>query len=489
MAFFRYAYAPIVKTGLTPAFWENEILAKAMALGPSFEKRQATKLAIADYDPNKFLLTHCTIVASVNAEESGLPLGRQTVNGFQIDRKYGDFYISPETAKYTNNNWDAFEKKLTLSSFRTFIGGQNYVEHIQIPELSKGRIIDAVARDIGDSIYVDILVATDLGHQSLVAAIRNRQLTTLSMGCIALFTICTKCGNVAEDETLLCPCVRFQKGNFFYDEKGKKRLIAELCGHVKAEPGSVRFIEASWVGNPAFKGAVLRSILTPEETRKLGAKVKEVMSVPAQLPMDGMAKAANFHLVGQDFGQDEGAPPPVAPGEKVDPLDKIVEDLYGHIKEKLTDRLKKDMEPKKEEPQRVPAPNDNNTLIKTALRYSAWRKIAHVVVDVVGHRHDLAKRTLKGLLLHKEGGWEKLTSSGFTGREKLVVSRVLDRVLGRTFVAGESRIYRTVIIVGGVAPHATMEKYLQACRQVIGRDLTYQEKALLIEKGKIFSQV
>ena len=96
--------------------------------------------------------------------------------------------------------------------------------------------------------------------------------------CSVEFTTCTKCGNVAEDETHLCPHIRYFKGSEFVDQMGNKRKIAELCGHVNAEPGSVKFIEASWVANPAFTGAVLRSILNAGEVEGIGKKLQVAFS-------------------------------------------------------------------------------------------------------------------------------------------------------------------------------------------------------------------
>ena len=97
--------------------------------------------------------------------------------------KYADYYVTPQTSKYVNNNNDCWERKLLLACFKTFIGAENYVEHIQIPELSKGKIIDAAARNIGDSLYVDILIATSRRHKPLVEAITSGKIGTLSMGC------------------------------------------------------------------------------------------------------------------------------------------------------------------------------------------------------------------------------------------------------------------------------------------------------------------
>ena len=63
-------------------------------------------------------------------------------------------------------------------AYPTFVGGHNFQEHVQIEEQSKGRIIDAVARDIGDSLYVDILVATHRKHAALVQDIQAGKMAT-----------------------------------------------------------------------------------------------------------------------------------------------------------------------------------------------------------------------------------------------------------------------------------------------------------------------
>jgi intein/homing endonuclease len=66
------------------------------------------------------------------------------------------------------------------------------VHNCQIPELSKGKIIDAVIRpvkhisksgEIANIYYVDILVATNRRHTRLIRDIEDGTLTTLSMGC------------------------------------------------------------------------------------------------------------------------------------------------------------------------------------------------------------------------------------------------------------------------------------------------------------------
>lgn len=222
------------------------------------------KKIVSDFSPENYLLTHCTIVASVDVEDAPVPIkfGSEKAKGEFVKisgRK--DWYITPETSKYINANGDAWSRELLKSSYKTFVGAENYVEHVQDPSLSKGKILDAVLREVdnGNSLFVDILVATNRKHKDLVDKIRTGKLTTLSMGSVVAFTTCTRCGNVAADETELCHHIKFLKRNSFISENdGKKRITAELCGHF-LYPDSNRFIEGSWVETPAFKGAVLRN--------------------------------------------------------------------------------------------------------------------------------------------------------------------------------------------------------------------------------------
>lgn len=495
MAFLKYANASVQKFDLTRGEWDS-ICASSVSPAPDFKHRGAAKVLIQEYDPKRYLLSHCTIIASVDTELVSAPLGRHMVDGFQIDRRYNDFYITPGTSQFVNNNFDAWERKLLLASFKTFIGAENYVEHIQIPELSKGKIIDAAARNIGDSIYIDILVATGRQHAPLVKAIQSGELGTLSMGCSVTATTCTKCGNVAEDETKLCPHIRWFKGSDFIDEMGKKRKIAELCGHISAEPGSVKFIEASWVANPAFKGAVIRNILSPEEiSGSVGQQLQAAFAEPprvgdpnlfqraARVQSSSLSKYAQDQFEGVSDFENTQAPKP----EK-DPLNKAVGDLAGLLKDKAIEHVRQEINrDEASKVRRVIDENQNDTLIKSALRYPEWRQIARHVFAITRDITN-AKHLLHGLVLHKNGGWAAVKKSGnFTGRGMLGVSRLLDLLQKKSSVAGEARIYRTVISVGGTGPYRDVEAYLSACRHILGRQLTGTEAGALLEKGRLFA--
>ena len=486
MAFRKFARASIIKPDIHLDSWAE--VRQAGVQGPTFTQREATKVVLQEYNPDEFLLTHCTIIASVDTENASDPLGKHMVDGFEVNRKYADYLITPETTKFINNNQDAWEKKLLLASFRTFVGGENYVEHVQIPELSKGKIIDAAARDIGDSIYVDILVATERKHAPLISAITSGQLQTLSMGCQVEFTTCTKCGNVAYDETQLCTHIRFFKGNEYIDGVGKKRKIAEICGHISEEPGSVKFIEASWVASPAFPGAVLRNILSPSEVQGVGKRMQVAFSQSPRVTDPRLIQKAARQLFG--FGQEEQLPAadpsasPPAEDVKSDPLAKAVDSVADIIRERALEKVRGEV--RKDDFKGLDE-NLNDTLVKQALHHASWRKIAHVLLNrLKSPTH--TKKMLLGMVLYKQGGWKNVQASkSFKGAEILALVRLFETSTRKASRAGNGRTYKTVLAVGGVTQYADEVTYLAACRRVLGRDITDSEKIDLLEKGYLYS--
>lgn len=544
MSFLRFANARLSQSSISQSGWDD-VRSKATSPIPTFELRQASQVILQQYDPAQYLLSHVTIIASVDTENSCFPTGKQMFDGFQIDRRWSDFYITQGTQKYINSNQDSWERKLLLSCYRTFVGGENYCEHVQIPELSKGKIIDAAARDIGDSIYVDILVATDRKHNSLIEAVSNGTLSTLSMGCQVTYTQCTQCGNVAEDESQLCRHIRYSKGQTFIDPKGNRRKVAELCGHY-SDPSSVRFIEASWVAHPAFSGAVLRSILDPK-TAELAEAARQKIQVAYMRPTEvfdpnHMQKAARLSPIGvgapaqpgdylaylydgpslgtlhappalsgtvraaeahkkrldlinsaqQDFpGQSEVGDSTSSPDTTEDaskPFKKVINDLYDSLVGEVTNKVKKDIsETHKEDEGKLDENRSNESLIRSALRYAKWRERSKMVLANV-RDPSKAESILAGMILHDHGGWEAVgRANRFSGREILVMNRLLERTERKSSMAGDARIYRTVIALGGTDPYPNVDSYLAACREVLGRTLTNSEKVQLVTKGKLFS--
>jgi hypothetical protein len=360
--------------------------------------------------------------------------------------------------------------------------------------------------------------------------------------CHVSYTQCTQCGNVAEDESQLCRHIRYAKGQTFIDPKGKRRKVAELCGHY-SDPSSVRFIEASWVAHPAFSGAVLRSILDPktaEATRQriqvaylrptevfdpnvmqkaarlapigVGAQAKpadylaylydgpSLGTLRAPPPFSGTERAVEAYkarlnqisAAQQDFpGQSEMSGSPTSEPSTEDPakpFKQVINDLYESLVGEVTNKVKKDIsEANKGDEGTLDENRSNESLIRSALRYSKWRERSKMVLANVRDPSS-ARSILAGLILHDHGGWEAVgRAQRFSGREILAMDRLLERTERKSSMAGEARIYRTVIALGGTASYPDVDSYLAACREVLGRTLNNSEKVQLVTKGKLFS--
>ncbi len=261
---------PLATVLLDPARdWERLTMGRNRVAGA-----RRIKVDWNNFTQDRYLFSHCSIVASVNVE----------ADGYRID---------PVCSPLVNNNGNAWSNPVLLATFRSFVGGENYLEHIQIPELSKGKILDAVIRPVtyhndklnrdANVYYVDILVATDRKHDRLVSKIAGGKLTTLSMGCLADWVQCSRCGVMLRDDQPNCEHIERQLLSSYIDDDGVERIVAEMCGrcikdkdgNLVGDPESCKFIEASWVDKPAFEGAVLNHLLS-EVPR--AAKVMEFTS-------------------------------------------------------------------------------------------------------------------------------------------------------------------------------------------------------------------
>jgi hypothetical protein len=324
MSMLKFGHAAVLNKVVCPGKWVGNIVPKSRLV--------VAKNVVAQFDPSKWLLSHATIVASVDVE----------VEDAKNPKK--NYLIKPEYSIFVNNNGDSWERNLLKIASKSFLGADNYVEHIQISELSKGKIIDVALREIPfaksengsdlTALYVDILIATNKKHIDLVEKIQSGEYSYLSMGCLIKYSICSECGRVAEDESQSCKHVRYFKNNYFYDKNGVKRIIAELCGS-EDDPDSCKFIDASWVRKPAFEGAIRNSEKDNILNQKvdLSDKIQKAVAMPSFEYQPGMyLKAAASNIAKEVVTELEGAegdapaPPkddfsfPDAPAESNKPL-------------------------------------------------------------------------------------------------------------------------------------------------------------------------
>ncbi len=465
------------------------------------------KTVLRKCDPNRYLLSHATIVASVDTySPRGAKIGKQLNRGVEIDVKWTDYRVKPECHQIINNNFDAWSRPLLLSTYRTFIGAHNYLEHIQLPELSKGFIVDAIARDLGHSVYVDILVATDKKHEKLISDILSEEMTGLSMGCISLFTTCTKCGNVSNDDSQSCPCLLYDgKGSKFVDEEGVEHTVSELIGHVTV-PNSNQFIEASWVKNPAFFGAQRRSFLNDNasiasslDESSLIYEIKSTLAVP-----DGIGKAASSIRVAE--GEEDEAPeeessdpePDADPSDEddgdaedkesssdedkepesgiSDKLESLVDQIQEKVLESVLDGIDKELAPKADEVLSVtPSIDKNDNLVRSFNE----KLIKYFKNDV-----QKAKWAVRVSNIIHSNSIDLIKNSKISSRELIVFSLIKDRINQKIY---PTKLYETAIKVGSIENFPNQKVFLAFCELNLGRRMDLKEKQFFIKKGKIAS--
>lgn len=480
MALMKYARAQVMHPRITGAAWQG--IRKQASSAPTASKNlvaQAGEILGETFSPDRYLLTHCSIVASVDVDTvPNVKLGTEKVGSRTVTRKWADYYIKPESAQFVNNNGDSWSREVLMKSFRTFIGAHNFLEHVQIEEQSKGRIVDAVARDIGPSVYVDILVATDRKHAQLVHDIENGRMGTLSMGCSCEFTLCSQCGNVAVDETDLCEHVKYSKLNTFFDPRGQRRVVAELCGHAShGETGGVHFIEASWVAVPAFAGAVMRNIIdaasvAPDKAQQFSA----VLSAPPAEWGTNILRAASEQRVAQQFdfgGEDEGGEDeaktdgdaaPAAPAKPASPFADVEDELYAAVKARVKERLEKELREQNMEKALATPTAPNDSIIRDASTKASMQKVARQAYA----------NTVAALV--------RVASSDAALVNGLAE---IDRSFG---LRVPQSVYRTALTVGATAKYSSSDEYLRACHKQARRVLSPTELRVAFRIGNLLTR-
>ena len=512
MAMFRNGAATVVETHVDPKKWIGSL---SSCKGDAIKRARQIKVAksvVAKYSPEKYLLSHCTIIAAVDTDLA------------DSKNPKSDWLIKPDYSKFVNNNGDAWTKKVLASTYKTFVGAQNYQEHIQVPELSKGRVIDAVLRQIPigkdkegndqTTYYVDILVATDRKHKDLVRKIEAKELNTLSMGCTIAYSICSKCGNKAVDETDACTHVRYQKGNTFYDDNGIQRVIAELCGS-KDDVDSVKFIEASWVKNPAFTGAVIRNVIDlPEEVK---AKIEDAHKVESyQVTEFDFLKAASEVVAQEDEAGPEDAPsedtPEPGPEEEAPeeeaPADDAPEPLVDdeapaeeapaelpeepaeeegvgpwkkNVKKQIMDELAKEItdefSDKSEDSRTQELETLDDTIIKPAHTlkevWKAKKGWENYLKRTAGNlpKEQFEKLRFGTYTILNEGDLTRLSKHGYSKRDFLAVLSYMDNLYKKPLAAPIKKVIAKLNGTNGLQP----EEMLRQIVASIGRKLTKKE--------------
>ena len=137
MAFLKRASAVVVPPRISGRGWGG--IRKTASSGSSRNLTdQAREILGTSLSSDDYLVTHCTIVASVDtAKAPNVKLGNVKVGTQMVNRPWDDYLIKPECSQFVNNNGDSWSRQVLKMAYPTFIGAHNFREHVQIEEQAK----------------------------------------------------------------------------------------------------------------------------------------------------------------------------------------------------------------------------------------------------------------------------------------------------------------------------------------------------------------
>lgn len=159
----------------------------------------------------------------------------------KYEPKPGYLYVrSRAISSRTNDNFDTFPAEEIEAAWQTFIGKPVFVNHHNSNHRrARGVIVDAtlhrdVAPDGSPDTWVEVLMEVDaIRFPKLAEGVIKGRINRTSMGCSVAQSICSFCGNVAEDVSQFCRHIPAMKGQRITrvkpDGTREAVLVHEIC--------------------------------------------------------------------------------------------------------------------------------------------------------------------------------------------------------------------------------------------------------------------
>ncbi len=199
-------------------------------------------------------------------------------------------------ADETNDNGDYFSQKELMKATPTFIGVPLFTNHSNsdINE-ARGKVVHSWWDDEKNGIMI-IGRVDAAAYPQLARGIKEQYVIGTSMGCQVQHSICSICHNLAESPEQYCSCIRERKTRQvvarkqqcrYHDhgldtecpvcecKKGEKKAYAVNDKAFEYNFG-IKFIENSFVVNPACHNCGVTEIIDPQ---KFLAKVAEIQAI------------------------------------------------------------------------------------------------------------------------------------------------------------------------------------------------------------------
>ena len=107
MAMLKYGNATVATPIVDVGKWVDKVVPAGRV--------KVAKNVIATFDPAKWLLSHVTIIASVDTDLA------------DPDDKNSNYFIKPEYSIFVNNNGDSWEREMLRACHRSFLGDRKSV--------------------------------------------------------------------------------------------------------------------------------------------------------------------------------------------------------------------------------------------------------------------------------------------------------------------------------------------------------------------------
>jgi len=211
-----------------------------------------------------------------------------------------------------NDNGDAFSKSELQKAYQTFVGVPIFTNHQNDDvEKAKGKCVHSWYDEKKGGIYI-ISMIDKVAYPRLARGIAEKYIAGSSMGAAVDYSCCSICHNKSNVADEYCEHIRNQKSRKisavvpckYHESKGEPKDDCPVCGQTYSEykVGSVnkfkhsesqvyewnygiKFIEDSFVVNPACHDCLVQDILNPDAVNR---KIADIME-----KLDKMKKVAS----------------------------------------------------------------------------------------------------------------------------------------------------------------------------------------------------
>ena len=201
-------------------------------------------------------------------------------------------------ADETNDNGDFFSREELRKATNTFVGVPLFTNHANADiNEARGKVVHSWWDDEQNGIMIIGRVDAE-AYPQLARGIKEEYVVGTSMGCQVNHSICSVCHNYAETPDQYCSCIRERKTRQItarnqkccYHDNAEEDDDCPMCGCKKGETKKyavstkvfeynfgIKFIENSFVVNPACSNCGVTEVIDPQAFRMKVAEIEKTL--------------------------------------------------------------------------------------------------------------------------------------------------------------------------------------------------------------------